>query len=199
MKFEFELELTERLLAEAKAGDDLARERLIALLLRSVQERVLATKWTAPLPALESSIISESLIKLFRGILVDQAPNASWLLGAVNRATREIVVEQWRAKYCQKRKRGSYCRDPHNYLFRQHDEANQGLIELHEALDLLEKYNPKLATIVTLRFFGNMTVAETAQETELSASTVEKYWRLARAWLLKRLSNQLGANSLSAS
>jgi RNA polymerase sigma factor (TIGR02999 family) len=62
------------------------------------------------------------------------------------------------------------------------------LLALDEALALLAGEHPDAAEIVTLRFFGGLTVPEVAEVRGVSASTVERQWRFARAWLYRRLS-----------
>ncbi|MEO5859367.1 MAG: sigma-70 family RNA polymerase sigma factor [Pyrinomonadaceae bacterium] len=74
------------------------------------------------------------------------------------------------------------------------DEANRyvydedlDLIALDEALNRLENEYPKASRIVELKFFGGLSIEETATVMEVSESTVERGWRFARAWLLTDL------------
>jgi RNA polymerase sigma factor (TIGR02999 family) len=198
MNHNFNDEELQTLLTQAQAGDELARQRLIRKLMAGVTHQVRKAVAEGPVPSTQSSLVSEALIKLFRGNLIDQAPNAAWLMGAVNRAVREIIIDLWRSKYRQKRRKPSDTQsDPHHDQFPNFEEFGHDLIELNDALEVLEQHNPKLAAVVTLRYFCGHTVAETAQEIGLSVSTVEEYWRLARAWLYKRLKNESGSSSPS--
>jgi RNA polymerase sigma factor (TIGR02999 family) len=61
---------------------------------------------------------------------------------------------------------------------------------LDEALQKLAKSFPQGSQIVELRYFGGLTIAETASVLKVSDTTVERDWRFARAWLLRELSNQ---------
>jgi RNA polymerase sigma factor (TIGR02999 family) len=193
----FNFELLQSLLQRAQAGDVQARSELTQKLMAIVTNQVRKAAIEGPVPSTQSSLVSEALIKLFRGNLIDQAPNASWLLGAVNRAVREMIIDLWRSKYRQKRHQGESSRYSHPEYFPLFEEFGHDLIELNDALELLEQYNPKLAAVVTLRYFCGHTVAETAQEIGLSVSMVEEYWRLARAWLYKRLKNESGSSTPS--
>ena len=67
--------------------------------------------------------------------------------------------------------------------------ADQGidLVALDEALDDLASHSPRAARVVCLRFFGGLTHAEIANLLELSERSIERQWRLARAWLEDRL------------
>lgn len=58
---------------------------------------------------------------------------------------------------------------------------------LHEALDTLERLNARQARIVELRFFGGLTVEESAEVLGVSRATVENDWTFAKAWLRRRL------------
>ena len=59
---------------------------------------------------------------------------------------------------------------------------------LDEALIALERIDARRAQVIELRFFGGLTVEETAQVLQVSAQTVMRDWRLARAWLVRELS-----------
>jgi RNA polymerase sigma factor (TIGR02999 family) len=61
------------------------------------------------------------------------------------------------------------------------------LIALDDALNSLATTNPKHSRVVELRFFGGLTIEETAQLTGLSHATTERYWSFARAWLRREL------------
>ncbi len=61
------------------------------------------------------------------------------------------------------------------------------LVALDDALDALAALEPRLARVVEMRFFGGMTVEETAEALDLSPTTVKREWRTARAWLLDHL------------
>ena len=66
-------------------------------------------------------------------------------------------------------------------------KSGVNLIELDEALDHLQTANERQARIVTLRFFGGFSLGEIAEQLDVSLSTVEKEWRLARLWLRRKL------------
>lgn len=61
------------------------------------------------------------------------------------------------------------------------------LVALDEALKELTEFDEKQAKIVELRFFGGLTIEETAEVLEISDSTVKREWRMAKAWLKTRL------------
>jgi RNA polymerase sigma factor (TIGR02999 family) len=61
------------------------------------------------------------------------------------------------------------------------------LVALDDALKELAETNPKHSRVVELRFFGGLTIEETAQVMSLSHATTERYWSFARAWLRRKL------------
>jgi RNA polymerase sigma factor (sigma-70 family) len=61
-------------------------------------------------------------------------------------------------------------------------------MDLDEALDALERIDAQQRRIVELRYFGGLSIEETAQVLEVSPATVKRDWRMARAWLHRELS-----------
>lgn len=61
------------------------------------------------------------------------------------------------------------------------------LVALDDALKLLAVTNPQHSRVIELRFFGGLTIEETAQVIGLSHATTERYWSFARAWLRREL------------
>lgn len=66
-------------------------------------------------------------------------------------------------------------------------ERDADLIELDEALTLLAKLDPRKAQVVELRFFGGLSVDETAEVMKLSSITIIREWNKAKAWLYREL------------
>lgn len=69
-------------------------------------------------------------------------------------------------------------------------DANESLIELDLALQELEKFDPQQSKIIELRYFGGLTIEETAEVLKISPSTVKREWTMARAWLYERMKGQ---------
>ena len=64
------------------------------------------------------------------------------------------------------------------------------LVALDEALQALEKLSPRQARVIELRFFGGLSLEETAEVLEVSVGTVRRDWSLARAWLYRELARR---------
>lgn len=71
-------------------------------------------------------------------------------------------------------------------------DALDGLVAIHDALEALSAVDPALSELVELRFFGGMTHDEIARYLGTSLTTVERRWRLARAWLYRHLTSAPG-------
>ncbi|MCG8407552.1 MAG: ECF-type sigma factor [Phycisphaerales bacterium] len=69
------------------------------------------------------------------------------------------------------------------------ENMNVDLLALDEALKKLFSVKDRHARIIELRFFGSLSVEATAEVMDVSGATVEKDWRVARAWLIHELSD----------
>jgi RNA polymerase sigma factor (TIGR02999 family) len=61
------------------------------------------------------------------------------------------------------------------------------VLAVHEALEELKQFDPQQERIVELRFFGGLSIEETAQVLGVGHATVERDWKMARAWLRQKL------------
>jgi len=67
------------------------------------------------------------------------------------------------------------------------DERPHDLVALDDALEALARSNERKARVIELRFFGGLTLEETAHVLGVSADTVDRDWKLAKAWLLREM------------
>jgi RNA polymerase sigma factor (TIGR02999 family) len=67
-------------------------------------------------------------------------------------------------------------------------EKSMDLIALDDALKELEKFDPTKSRLVELRYFGGLSVEETAEVLGVSEITVKRHWRMAKAWLAEAMS-----------
>jgi RNA polymerase sigma factor (TIGR02999 family) len=107
--------------------------------------------------------------------------------GAAANAMRNILVEQARRRFAQRRdasRREELIDDPPAL---QLDAPAIDVLALHEALVEFEKSHDRAARVVELRFFSGLEMAEIARVLGVSVPTIERDWRFARAWLQERL------------
>jgi len=113
--------------------------------------------------------------------------NMSWqnraqFFGISAQFMRRILIDYARAKQAEKRGGDRYCISlKHCRAFG--DEPDADLLDLHDALDKLAEIDTVQAQIVELRFFGGLTIKETAQVMKISHATVEREWKIAKAFL----------------
>ncbi len=103
------------------------------------------------------------------------------------RAMRRILVDHARSRGYVKRG-GGKLRVQFDEAFGMEWSADSNLLELDEALDRLSALDPRKARVIEMRFFGGLSVEETAEALGISPETVMRDWKLARAWLYRELS-----------
>jgi RNA polymerase sigma factor (TIGR02999 family) len=101
---------------------------------------------------------------------------------------RQILVDHARSKY--RLKRGGIQSDLplDDALHVGVSDANLNLVDLDDALRRLEKMDAQQARIVELKYFGGLSIQETAKIVGISPATVKRDWNLARIWLFNELS-----------
>ena len=122
--------------------------------------------------------------------LVDQRStdwrNRAHFFGIAAQMMRRILVDHARRRLAAKRSGGNV------FLTLEDVEADAGdrtaeILALDRALAKLEALDPAQARVVEVRFFGGLTVEETAEATKVSSATVKREWRTARAWLRREI------------
>ena len=176
------------ILARARAGDEGARDKLITQVydeLRHVasglmrRERVDHT--LSP-----TAVVNEAVIRLLGEAVFDRAADRSYLFASAARAMREVLIDHARRRAAARRG-GGRRRVALDEVVDYFEGQGLDVVAVHEALDRLAELDGRQAQVMTLRYFGGMTVAEVAAALGISVATVEHDWRLARAWLAGQL------------
>ena len=107
-------------------------------------------------------------------------------LSMAARVMRRVLVDAARARRYQKRGGGALRVSLDDGMLITGDEG-QDLVALDAALDALAVIDPRKSRVVEMKFFGGLTVEETAEILEVSGDTVRRDWRLAKLWLLREL------------
>jgi RNA polymerase sigma factor (TIGR02999 family) len=113
--------------------------------------------------------------------------NRAQFFGLAAKIMRELLVDYARAKATAKRG-GSQLRLSLTEADRFSSAAEVDLLTLDQALRELAELNPQYGQVVELRYFGGLTIEETAVVMGVSHATVERDWKFARAWLKRELS-----------
>ena len=184
-----------QLLNEWGAGSREALDRLIPLVydeLHTLASRQLAREWRHN--RLQTTVVvNEAYIKLFGQREVDWQ-NRGHFFAIAAKVMRRILVDHARRELSEKHGGGS--------VRVELNEAAAGpaatpvdaldALALDGALQELEQLDPEQGRIVELRFFGGLTVEETAAAVGASPSTVKREWAIARAWLYRSLTGHGG-------
>jgi RNA polymerase sigma-70 factor (ECF subfamily) len=175
-------------LGHARAGDEGARSELLALLyqeLRGVAAGLMRRERNDHTLS-PTAVVHEAVIRLLGESVFERAADRSFLLAAAARAMREVLIDHARSRQADRRG-GGMRRVPLDLVVDYFEDQGLDLVAVHEALDRLAELNPRQAQVMTLRYFGGMTVPEVAAILGVAVVTVERDWRLARAWLGEQL------------
>ena len=107
-------------------------------------------------------------------------------------AMRRVLVDHARSRRRQKRGAAPEPVPLEDVEWMLTDDEADELVALDEALTRLEAINPRGSEVVQYRFFGGLTLEETADVLGISTKTVQRDWLAARAWLLKEVARDLG-------
>src|SRR5262245_35090355 len=131
-----------------------------------------------------TALVHEAFLKLVNQRTV-RWQNRAHFFGIAAQAMRRILVDHARAHAAGKRGDGARRVSLDDALVL--NMPNVDLLALDEALSRLEALDPQQSRIVELRFFGGLTMNETAEVLHISPATVGREWTLARAWLYAEL------------
>ncbi len=168
-------------------GDPHALDRLTPLVyseLRRMARRYMAKE--RPENSLQATaLVNEAFLRLV------EAENVGWqdrahFFAVSAQMMRRILVDAARARGSEKRGGGIMRVDLNESIDAMPNRGSE-LVALDEALTALTEIDPRKAKVVELRFFGGLSVEETAEVLKISSQSVMRDWRLARAWLLREL------------
>lgn len=183
-------DVTELLLAAAD-GDSSALERLMPIVyteLHRIARRRLGGE--RPDHTLNTTaLVHEAYLKLMKLERLNWQ-NRAQFMAIASRLMRQILVDYARRRQADRRGGGAR---PVELSAAGREAATsaepaEDVLALHKALESLEEINDRHARVVECRFFGGMSIAETAEALSLSAATVKRDWVMARAWLNRELS-----------
>lgn len=133
----------------------------------------------------KTDLVHEAYIKLVDIKEVDYK-DRSHFYAMASRCMRRILIDHARKKNAQKRGGNQQPVTYIDHLFAAEQKA-EWLIDLDDALQELKKMNERLVHVIECRYFGEMTIKETAIALDISEATVKRDWQKARGWLYQRL------------
>ncbi len=176
-----------QLLIDWSKGDPAALDRLMPLVydeLRRIAKRYMARQ--SPGHTLQTTaLINEAFIKLV-GKGEKQWRNRAHFFGVAAQAMRHILVDYARSQ--QYAKRGGRARElTLDEALTVTEERAAELVALDDALNELARVDPRKSNVVELRYFGGLSVEETAEVLKVSPVTIMRDWSMAKAWLHREL------------
>ena len=179
-----------RLLLEWGGGNRAALDELMPLVydeLRRLAHRYMTGERTGH-TLQTTALVNEAYLRL-----VDQQSvrwqNRAHFFGIAARLMRQILVDHARGRQAAKRGGGQMLLSV-SVLDRIGAREDVNLVELDEALRRLETVDEQKSRIVELRYFGGLTIEETAEALGVSPATVKRDWAMARAWLRRELGDR---------
>ena len=176
-----------QLLVAWSAGDAAAGEQLLPAVYAELRRQAArAMRREGEEHTLQATaLVHEAYLRL-----VDQRRaawrNRSHFFGVAAQVMRRILVDHARGRHAAKRGGGA-----HRLTLGDADaavpEPAVDVLALHEALERLALLDPDQARLVELRYFGGLSIEETATMLEVSPATVKREWAVARAWLRREL------------
>ena len=175
------------LLRAWSSGDEQALEQLTPLVypeLRRIAHQYMHRE-KADNTLQSTALVHEAWLRLVDGS-VAQWQDRAHFFAVCARMMRNLLVSAARKRTAEKRGGGGLLFELNESI----DAApiqDEQVIALNDALDALAKFDPRKEKVVELRFFGGLSVRETAQVLKTSEQTVLRDWRLARSWLVREM------------
>ena len=178
-----------QLLVNWSHGDKSALDRLMPLVdeeLRRLAHRYMSRERTGH-TLQTTALVNEAFLRLINRSKVDWQ-NRAHFFGLAAQLMRTILVDHARSHACTKRGGGADKLELDEGQVVSRQKASE-VLALDDALKELAVIDPEQGRIVELRFFGGLTVEETAEVLHISPATVKREWSTAKAWLYRELRN----------
>lgn len=168
-------------------GDSSAQEKLAPILWKELRQnaRAYMRKERAGHTLQATALVNETFLRLVDLRLIEWQDRAHFFTIA-SQMMRRILVDHARTRGSQKRGGGQVVFPLNEAAMAVASRASE-LIALDDALDALEKHDARKARVVEMRFFGGLSVEETAEALQVSSQTVLRDWSLAKAWLTREM------------
>jgi len=175
-----------QLLASWRSGDEAALHALIPLVYKELHQaahRCLQSE-RSDHTLQSTALVHEAYLRL-AGSEPPQIQSRAHFVAIAARLMRQILVDYARRRGAAKR--GPEFKVELHESFHLPQRQNVDIVELDQALARLSRRDAQQEKIVELRFFGGLTVDETAQVLEISPATVKRNWNMAKAWLTREV------------
>jgi len=177
-----------QLLLQWREGDESALERLMPLVYRELRRlaRQCMRRERAGHTLQTTALVNEAYLRLVNSSRVEWHDRAHFFAIAAQ-LMRRVLVDEARKRHDQKRG-GEFTRIALDEALMPAHQREFDLLALDEALQRLAQFAPRKCRVVEMRFFGGLSINETAAVLGVSADIVKREWRTAKLWLLHELS-----------
>lgn len=181
-----------QLLQAWREGDEGALEQLAPLVQRELHRlaRTYLRREHAHRPLETTELVNEVYLRLIGSQQVGWRDRVHFFAVSA-RMMRRILADFARSRYCQKRGGGAVAVTCDEGLAVS-KEPDTDIVAIDDALQELAGLDPRKAQVVELRFFGGLSVEETAEVLKISPRTVMRDWEFAKSWLMRALSERTG-------
>jgi RNA polymerase sigma factor (TIGR02999 family) len=175
-----------QLLARYSNGDQAALDQLMPLVYEQLHKMAKRYMRAQPIghTLQTTALIHEAYLKLVGH--EKRWQNRAHFFGVAAQAMRHILVDYARARHAAKRE-GEAREVSFDEAAVVTAERAAEVVALDDALDGLAELAPRQSRVVELRYFGGLSVEETAEVLKISPETVKRDWRMAKVWLLREL------------
>jgi RNA polymerase sigma-70 factor (ECF subfamily) len=135
-----------------------------------------------------TALLNEAYLKL-AGAENASFQNRCHFFAVASTAMRQILVNHAKSRLAGKRGSGQIKLSIDDVQLAVNQEAAE-VVALHEALERLEAVDARKSRVVEMRYFGGLSIEETAEALGISVITVNRDWRLARTWLMREMNGE---------
>jgi RNA polymerase sigma factor (TIGR02999 family) len=178
------------LLAAWSKGDHSALDKLMPLVYAELH-RIARRVWNQHPQSntlQPTALINEAYLKLAN---VESASfqDRCHFFAVASTAMRQILVNHAKSRLSAKRGGGRANAPLDEVQQAVYQEAAE-IVSLHEALETLQTFDPRKSKVVEMRYFGGLSIEETAEALGVSIGTVNREWRMARSWLIREMARE---------
>ena len=178
------------LLADWGKGDTTALNKLMPLVYAELH-RIARRVWNQHQQnntLQPTALINEAYLKMAHSETASYQDRCHFFAVA-STAMRQVLVNHAKGRLSEKRG-GGRANVPLDEVQRAVDQEAAQIVALHEALEALEAIDLRKSRIVEMRYFGGLSIEETAEALGVSIGTVNRDWRLARSWLIREMKHE---------
>jgi RNA polymerase sigma factor (TIGR02999 family) len=179
-----------RILNAIEEGDAKAADELLPLVYEELR-LLAAQKMAKELPGQTlqaTALVHEAYLRLV-GNEIQNWDSRGHFFAAAAEAMRRILVDKARFKQSM-RHGGKHQKKDLSDMFLLIEDPKDDIVAVDDALDKLEREDPKLANVIKLRYFSGLTLDQIATIMGIGRRTVDRYWALGRAWLYQEITQE---------